>query len=345
VLFDSDRRIMVVEDPTDHAKPIPLSDPKADPGAGAADWQSLEQLATRPGTTEQDFDDALLATLRRAPRLTVERIRRELGAVGQPDPEAKGETGSVTPDATASIDTATASIDTFEGQFSVALEATALPRRMRQAVTALISGAIQTARSHLGQLDGKTRLLAAKPDEDQRQREEREEKEKEYRARVALLEAVVESLAAERDVKEAAKILKGEGRQPPERCADAVAHAHALDKGYTDSWLRQLEQAGLERAVGSLLRGLRDLEEEAEPEHRAVLLARAAVEAAGIATSLEQAAAKLSDDGEPLVTAFAKLGLALEDTFLAECVGGARPAAVNLVETLTQQQQPKLGGG
>ena len=95
--------------------------------------------------------------------------------------------------------------------------------------------------------------------------------------------------------------------------------------------------------MAALLRALPDA--ELEPEFRAVLLARAAVEAAQLARQLEKSAANLADDGEPAVTALAKLGQALEDTFLVECAGSWRPGASDLLEIVTGQERPRLEGG
>ena len=292
-LFDPDRGILLVEDPTDHAG---VFDIPTEPGAAAA---SLDELANRPGATEQDFEEALLNALRSAPGPTITSI---LDALVNAPAEA-GVDGAGSPAATTGNDTqemAGTVADAFESLLAEALETNAFQRKMRQATSAIAIGAIQTTRAHL-------RFPQNLADE--------------QRARASLLLAVAEFLAAGGNPDHAPASLAGTGPAPPELCREALDEARRLSGGYAQRWLGKLAHDGkLGSAVADLLREPQGAQADPDPDAgpglvrhmRAVQLARFAVEAAQIARRLEAAAATLNEAGEPVVTVLAKLGQGLK---------------------------------
>ena len=300
VLFDQQRGVVVIQDPTDYARQV--TEPEEPMGL-----EPLRELADRQGTTGNDFDEALLAALRKAPGPVAEQLLNALGATPRVEDQP-------------ALDEAVA---VFEGRLGAALEAVALQRKMRYAMTAMGVGAIQTTRAHLSFAENSYGEGAA---------------------RAKLLLAIAEYLASGGDPDRAAAAFTGTGPAPGRLCIGAIEDARARDRDYTEQWLELFGKTRrLGQAIAALLRGLPDA--EPDPDLQAPLRARTAAEAARLARDLDEAAALLADDGEPGVTALAKLGQPLEGTFLAECAGGARPGAIDLAEILTGQERPRLEGG
>ena len=347
VLFDPDHSVLQVVDPTDGATITTGGESDAE-----AKLAALRQLADEPATTQDAFDAALLEALQQAPEQVTRWLLGALttGAVADIDSSTKAD-DLVKTTATAEDEPAAA----FENDLYPAVEAASLNRKMRQAITAHQVDAIQSARAYLGFLDGQSG---------------------ERGARVKLLLAAIEYVITGRDIKDAPGILISllpeadiESQQllPTSRpgvaeldhCAAALREAHRRDAAYTRQWLTRLTISGLVRGIGLLIRDLPEfVDSDAGSEQkasqrtggsnarlRAILNTRIAAETARIARELEQATTKLAHDGEPIPTTLAKIGLQLEDTFLAEFAGGPRTSASDLLEALIGQEQQKLDEG
>jgi len=316
-LFDNRRHVVVVRAPIDdatqdaEATPSPDRTPPTSPGSRA--WDKLVKLADKPATDDERFGEALLEELRAEPTTIVRQVLDALSGARGPAADVAG----------------------LQRNLDAALAETRVPRALRHAVAALAKESYQTARWHLAKAADATGELGA---------------------RVALMQAVVEFQAAGESASESAS----ESAEELERTHKlfsrgersvrlgqafyrALGRAERCDKRFTDNWIVRLKSVKFELAGGILLQNLPKSEKQKEgfsDDEHAALIARTGVEAARLAAQLEQAARRLSNDGEPIELAFAKLGLALEDVFLAELAGGSRPTATDLFAILTGRKPP-----
>lgn len=326
VLADPVRAAVVVRDASDYARPAGAERPP-DARQAEAQWQDLVSPADPRSRDEDEFARAFMEALRAAPRETVERALTELGC--RMPPAGADVAGAVAAGAVAAAEPVSL---TVEGHLNDALRAAAVVRGVRRAADAINAGAVQTARLSLDMIENPGAGAGALTGE--------------VAARVALLTSLIEYHVQGRNIKSAGADFNGRGDSLPPRCATAVDRAYEADRGFTERWLERLDAIGFERAYAVLLRGLPRLDDVCHvPEHQAALASRAAAESARLAREIEQAAERLSDDGEPIITVFAKIGRQLDAIFLAEHAGGARSAAIDLLELLTQIARPQLGDG
>ena len=164
-------------------------------------------------------------------------------------------------------------------------------------------------------------------------------------SRIALAEAVVEYQAGRKPEKpgkpyESFKDPTAAPLHEPfhGRFRKALLRAREADPGYTDQWIALLQRAELRRVVSHLLDGLKEPREVLKGDDMAfaALASRTGVEAAALAREIIKAARRLSPAGEAPAMPFVKLGLALEDIFLAEFAGGPPLGSIDLLEILTQ---------
>lgn len=199
---------------------------------------------------------------------------------------------------------------------------TRVARALQHAMAAMARVSYQTARWHLAQVSDVIGQLGA---------------------RVALMQAVVEFRVAGEDTEDAERNYRVFSHneqsvrleQPFYR---ALNQAYRCDRAFTVNWVERLKSVRFDLAIGTLVQNLPDLL-EGDEEH-AALIARTAVESAWLADRLEEAARRLSSDGEPVDLAFSKLGLALEDVFMAEFAGGSRNTANDIFAILTGRKLP-----
>jgi hypothetical protein len=300
VLLDNERRVVTVRDPTDFA--VERATTQA-----AEKWADLVNLAEGQGTNPAEFATALTAALRESPREIIAKTMAALSGTAGAESQEQNEVAAVEdllPDIT-------------KGDIAVSLG-------MTHAGTALIVGALHTARTRLA-------ALRAVPGE--------------LGARVALMEATVEFLGSGRDHATAYEYFsQPEAAGLPDLFEEAVKRARLRCQAFTDEWVALLdEQKHLDfgRVVMRLLVGLPEPTELFEKKEQAALLARTGAEAYRLARNLEQAADRLSDLGEPGAVPFAKLGRAVEDLFLAEYAGGVRADALELLAILTGQSMTR----
>lgn len=216
---------------------------------------------------------------------------------------------------------AQAELDELTRQLAGAFARTALPRALTRASAGLSVGAFQTARGCLAALF----------------------EDEEHAVRAALFGAIVECLVAGRDVTELSAVARGDAIGSTE-IDDCLERARQLDRAYAGAWLDDVEELGLNRSARRLFLGLPPERERCDRGQLAALESRRAAESARLARRLEQAAATLSDQGEPQDGAFIKLGGALDELVLAEFAGGLRDEAWELLAVTTGREPPRYGG-
>lgn len=220
--------------------------------------------------------------------------------------------------------TGDAGLEAFDTALGRALDATTRLRALRRAATALSRWAPQTARTQLAMVGTENPELGL---------------------RAALMEAALEYLAAGGDPRQASELAAGIGAGGHERVTAALHRARELNSEYTTQWLGVLNTVDFSAALGRLQHGLPSLEDLLTNDNEfAAWTSRVGVEAARLARSIEQAADSLDEDGEPVAVALAKLGMALEESFLDEFAGANRDAAHELMAILTGTER-RFGQG
>lgn len=307
-LFDNRRHVVVVrapiDDATQDAEATPNPAQPASTSHSSAAWDELVALAGAAAIDDERFGEALLAKLRAEPTSIVKEVLDTLSGARGPAADVAG----------------------LQRALDAVSAKTRIPRALRHAVAALAKESYQTARWHLAKAADATGQLGA---------------------RVALMQAVVEFQVAGEDAQDSKRthdvFFRSERSVRLEQTFyRALDRAQECDKDFTDNWVERLRSVKFELAIGILLQNLPKPERKEEPlgEERAALIVRTGVESAWLAGQMEQAARGLSNDGEPIDLAFSKLGLALEDVFLAEFAGGSRPTANDIFAILTGRKPP-----
>jgi hypothetical protein len=274
-------------------------------------WAKLADLADRPNITVAEFDAVFREHLRESPVTTLDNVMTVLSSVGTDQ------------DRQAAADDVRAFEDLLDG----AARHLAVSYGMQRGLTALDIGATHTARTRLAGLSSVTGRLGAQ---------------------AALLAAVVEFFNSRQRDGAAHEYFSQPATLGSRRFEEAIRRAYRCDPGYTDEWIRLLDERkrltvnehgkrDLSRVINRLLVELPRPETLEDSTRLAVLLSRTAVGAARLARELEQAAEELDDGGESYAAVFAKLGLVLEDLLLAEFGGGSRAGAHELLEILIGQ--------
>jgi len=311
VLLDRRRGVTVALDATDRAQQVSGTG-STDPAVSDKNWNDL---AAATGLSETEFDEALLSLLRSTPGDTVRRILQELtanpgGREGDPAPASQED-----------------QVKALQSALDAARSRTSLSRLLNQALEADLIYARHTARLLLAEVSQIPGLSG------------RDE------SRIALAEAVVEYQAGRQPEKpgkpyESFKDPTAAPLHEPfhGRFRKALLRAREADPGYTDQWIALLQRAEFRRVVSHLLDGLKEPREVLKGDDMAfaALASRTGVEAAALAREIIKAARRLSPAGEAPAIPFVKLGLALEDIFLAEFAGGPALGSIDLLEILTQ---------
>jgi len=302
VLFEIDRRTLVIKDTTDYARVMTASPKPSDEM-----WSSLIEFAEDESRTEEaalkDFFPKLRDALSANPHEMTKRILEYLQ-----NPAGKYETEDEEGEP-----------DIIEKDFDAALDILAVTQNFELAITALNLGATLTARKAIGELM----------------------QHNEWRVRAHILSAIFECYqdaeTFDEIKEEILKAYRNEGGAKPQ-VASALAAAEMADLDYVRNWIQQLENTEMSAAIAQLRHDFPRVREHCSKAQYAAFLARGAVEAAQIARELEEATVLLSEDREPIVNAFVKLGGAVEQALFAEVAGTPYQQLRNLLAVLTGRQ-------
>ncbi|HZO68726.1 MAG TPA: hypothetical protein VFB74_27350 [Kribbellaceae bacterium] len=300
-LVDRRRRVTVYLDTARTARAL---DQPNDPAQAEDAWRRVVELATVPGTIEADVDLAVNDALLADPAKAVRRVLDTLTDAGA-DSDSAATPARSSPEGRGAFDAA----------LEKAIEATSRLRAMRRAGVALSRWAPQTVRASVAAVGTENPWLGV---------------------RAALLEAALEYLHEGGDPRSPAELAAGIGPGGTERVMAALHRAREQNSEYTEQWLAQLKAVDLGAAVSRLQLGVPPLERLlTDDEARAAWMSRVGAETARLARLIEEAADTLAEDGEPIPVALAKLGAALEESFLDEFAGANRHAAHDLMAILT----------
>ncbi|MCS7477880.1 hypothetical protein ACFFQW_14420 [Umezawaea endophytica] len=162
-------------------------------------------------------------------------------------------------------------------------------------------------------------------------------------ARACLLRAIVECVAAGLPDQDIPELLGTLPPGLPPAAERAMDEAVSRDRAFTTKWQSLLPAIDLDRAIRLLFRGLpRATTRNSRREYGAWLF-RGAIETAGMATRLTEAAGELGEDSQAVDSALVALGGVLEEILLGPYVGGPRGQAQALFELLTGHRPPRYG--
>jgi hypothetical protein len=313
VLYETANRVMVARDATDFVEA------HGGPASGAQTWESLEKLAEQPSMSAEKFHVAFRDALRSNPAAVMTKTLTLLThAPGDENEEEEGISGAVQPESPPAVQEAQ-----LRQILAQAAEATAVSRGLDGALTASRFKAIHTARQRLDALT-----------------------DPHWQARVDLVRAIVECIAEDLSFVDELPLL-ADGRHTSTLTSRISAHlqrARAADPKFVDSWLSRLGDWGGGKSISALLSGLPRPGSVCPPDQMGALLAKMAVETAATARELQKAATALSQDHEYLITAYAKLGRALEQGLLSEYGGASQSELAGLLEVLTARVPLSIEG-
>jgi hypothetical protein len=321
--FDSQRKVSIVRDATDFAKPLSKESLSIMSGCIDKEWKNLEASVQDPHTTQQMFTSELYKMLQTSPPETITRIFQKL-FVSQKS-QQPGQSPAASPKLSER--------EQMEKALEAAKDKTELSREIGHAFAAINIQAFQTARESLRRLEGHPA----------------------WAARVYLMEAVVECLIEERPLETLLDIHHASLSRFSSPVQVAMTRAMDADEKYVTEWLHQLE-TDLEdarigksslKAIGQLLHGLHQTRQDITSTESAALLARGAIESTRLARELDENVSTLAEEHEATATAFAKIGRTLEKMLLAEYAGASQDELVELIAILTGKQAfqvPNVGG-
>jgi hypothetical protein len=305
VLFDQDRQTLVIKDTTDYARVMTASPKPSDEM-----WSSLIEFAEDESRTGEaalkDFFPKLRDALSANPHEMTKRLLEYLQKPAGKD-ETEYEEGEP---------------DIIEKDFDAALDILAVTQSFERAITALNLSATLTARQAIDALM----------------------KHSEWRVRAHILSAIFgcyQDGTFDEMKEEILKAYRNEGGAKPQ-VASALSAAEMADLNYVENWIQQLEQTEMSAAISQLRHDFPRVRERCSKAQYAAFLARGAVEAAQIARELEEATALLSEDQEPIINAFVKLGGAVEKALFAECAGIPSQQLYDLLAVLIGRQPAQI---
>lgn len=269
-------------------------------------WENLRSLAfSQESTSQEEFNQALLSALRSDPRGVIGRMLDVLTA----PPEHDEEEDDDVPATRQGVQQA------LESSLRDASKKIAVAEALRRADVARAAGAFHSARRFLAQLDCDGELLA----------------------RACLLRAVVECEARDLRIESQVEIVTSDSVERELR------RAQQADPLYFESWKDSFRESRPGKAVALLLQGLPKDQGTCDDPELGALYSRRAARWGALARQLEQAASRLSSHQEPHDSAFAKIGQALEDLFLAEFAPPPSHEAWELLAVMTGEEALRYG--
>jgi hypothetical protein len=320
VLFDPDRRFMVVNDASDYPQDV----------ASTAPSEGLEEALLQ--YSDSGNIDQLVSLLRNRLIQDPGRVGRQIVELLRPQVADQALT-----------DDSERVRRHYEEGLS---DATSLPRILDLAESAMRNQALLTARESLDRaravlpelLECWNKMRAAMPQKRRDNLPPIPSKE-ELECRLYLLAAIAECLTTEHMVKDHLPAIyrapRAGGRT---EIIDALAAADNANRGYTEDWIEYLEQWELNAAYSKLMRDLPSEQDLMTPEQHSAMRAFDAIELVQIAADLRVAMETLSHVQETRTTALVKLGPALERALLPYSANVVYGGLTWLFEILTGRQ-------